>query len=134
MSTNDYLAFGTIEVNSKYPAFRMFMDNNYRRVRELRKMVADLAAESRSSQPEASYGEECENAIEELRGQKADEWVVRNVETVNGAAPPSWRTIYGDLKSGGIVRCVKFLPPKRQRSEDENASEEETSSPKRQKQ
>ncbi|KAJ5000043.1 hypothetical protein K4K48_003244 [Colletotrichum sp. SAR 10_66] len=128
MSTNDYYAFGKIEYSSE------FMENNDRRVRELRKTVADLAAESRSSQPEASYGEDCENAIEELRSQKADEWVVRNVEMVNSASPPSWRTIYEELKTGAIVSCVKFLASKRQRSESEDASEGETSGPKRQKQ
>ncbi|KAI8265286.1 hypothetical protein K4K58_011440 [Colletotrichum sp. SAR11_239] len=128
MSTNDYYAFGKIGDSSE------FMDNNNRRVRELRKTVADLAAESRSSQPEAWYSEDCENAIEELRSQKADEWVVRNVETVNGAAPPSWHTIYEELKTGAIVSCVKFLTSKRQRSESEDASEGETSGSKRQKQ
>lgn len=103
MSTNDYYAFGKIGDSSE------FMDNNDRRVRELRKTVADLAAESRGSQPEAWYSEDCENAIEELRSQKADEWVVRNVETVNSAAPPSWHTIYEELKTGAIVSCVSKL-------------------------
>ncbi|EQB51548.1 hypothetical protein CGLO_08895 [Colletotrichum gloeosporioides Cg-14] len=119
---------------SEYSVFRTSMSDYDRRIRELGKIVADLGAESRSSQPEASYDEDCENVIEGLRSRKADEWVVRNVETVNGAAHPSWLTIYGDLNSGTIVSRVKFLTSKRQRSESEDASEEETSTPKRQKQ
>ncbi|CAI0650150.1 unnamed protein product [Colletotrichum noveboracense] len=124
--------FGRIEDSSEYSVFRTSNSDYESRVRELRKIVADLAAESRSSQPEASYGEDCENAIEELRSRKADEWAVRNVETFKNDTPPSCLTMYGDLNAG--TWGVKVFTSKRQRSESEDASEEETSSPKRQKQ